>query len=130
MCNALSAEISVLQNIPLHANECPQLIENYNVYMAVSKDAKAIYAKRNYFKVVLEDEKPSLTFPLSETVCFGHVACKLTFWYLHCLLGDNGVMLKITQPISQIPSYKCILGAEHTKNKLTSGLLDKSVTPP
>ena len=45
MWDALSAKISVLQNVPLHANESPKLIEKYQVYKAMRSDAKAIHTK-------------------------------------------------------------------------------------
>ena len=44
MWEALSAEISVLQNVPLHANENSKLILKYHVHHAVSSDARAIHA--------------------------------------------------------------------------------------
>ena len=42
--DALSAEIRVLQNIPLHANVNPKLVEKYHVRHAVRSDAKSIHA--------------------------------------------------------------------------------------
>ena len=41
----MSVDISVWQNVPLHANVSPKLIEKYPVLHAVRSDAKAINAK-------------------------------------------------------------------------------------
>ena len=52
----MSAEISVLQIVPLHANESPKLIEKYNVHQAVRSNAKAIDAKLiRIFPVIVGD---------------------------------------------------------------------------
>ena len=51
VCDALSAEISVLQNVPLHANMRSKLIENCYARHAVRSDANTIHAKFNFPKI-------------------------------------------------------------------------------